>query len=118
MLRTAPQWTFLALIGSGLGCVSGSLGDGTPFNPQSAPCLDGEPCDDGNLCTDPDVCSQGQCQPGPATICDDGDGCTRNTCEVGMPVYFEITNTFRPSGGVTIATSPMMTVMTANQIGS
>ena len=48
---------------------------GCVYNPNSAPCNDGNPCTTG------DTCGGGSCQAGGPTVCNDGNVCTDDSCD-------------------------------------
>lgn len=50
---------------------------GCLYDPNTAPCSDGDDC------TLTDVCSGGACQPGDPLDCDDGATCTSDFCQAG-----------------------------------
>jgi uncharacterized repeat protein (TIGR01451 family) len=59
------------------GCTDDSCdpGSGCVYDPNNAP------CDDGDACTTVDFCSDGSCQSSGVLDCDDNEGCTDDSCD-------------------------------------
>ncbi len=55
---------------------------GCVFQPNEAP------CDDGEVCTLADACSEGLCKAGGWESCDDGNPCTDDSCQSGVGCLF------------------------------